>query len=230
MSLLSFFFSVLLLLNSFSTIDSIEVNPAAPGHENNLTSEIYLSLINADGELPSAEIFELAYSGWEKMDEELKSPLLTIIDFSLPSTERRLWIIDVNEKKILLNSVVAHGRNSGELMANKFSNQPESFQSSLGFYKTGETYSGKHGYSLRLDGLEKGVNDQARNRAIVIHGADYANEAFAKINGRLGRSLGCPALPTELSSEVIDLIKDGSLLFIFGKDDNYLKQSILSKP
>jgi hypothetical protein len=230
MGLLSFFFSVLLFLNSFSTVDSIEVIPASTAHENNPTSEIYLTLISSNGELPSAEIFELAYAGWEKMDEELKSPLLSIIDFSLPSTERRLWIIDINAKEILLNSVVAHGRNSGELMADKFSNQPESFQSSLGFYKTGETYSGKHGYSLRLDGLEKGVNDQARNRAIVIHGADYANEAFAKTNGRLGRSLGCPALPTELSSEVIDLIKDGSLLFIFGKDDNYLKQSILSKP
>jgi len=173
---------------------------------NDPISEIYVTLINSDGDLPSEEIFEIAYSGWEKMDKELKSPLLTIIDFSLPSTKRRLWIIDLNEKAILLNSVVAHGRNSGELMASKFSNRPESFQSSLGFYKTGETYIGKHGYSLRLDGLEKGVNDQARNRAIVIHGADYASEAFAKINGRLGRSLGCPALPTELSTKAINLI------------------------
>jgi hypothetical protein len=228
MSLLSFFLSVLLLLNSLSTVHSSEAIPIPT--ENDPISGIYLTLINSDGDLPSEEIFALAYSGWQKMDEELKSPLLTIIDFSLPSTERRLWIIDLSEKTILLNSVVAHGRNSGELMASKFSNRPESFQSSLGFYKTGETYIGKHGYSLRLDGLEKGVNDQARNRAIVIHGADYANEAFARTNGRLGRSLGCPALPSELSSEVIDLIKDGSLLFIFGIDDNYLKQSILSKP
>jgi hypothetical protein len=228
MSLLSFFLSVLLLLNSLSTVHSSEAIPIPT--ENDPISGIYLTLINSDGDLPSEEIFALAYSGWQKMDEELKSPLLTIIDFSLPSTERRLWIIDLSEKTILLNSVVAHGRNSGGLMASKFSNRPESFQSSLGFYKTGETYIGKHGYSLRLDGLEKGVNDQARNRAIVIHGADYANEAFAKTNGRLGRSLGCPALPSELSSEVIDLIKDGSLLFIFGIDDNYLKQSILSKP
>jgi hypothetical protein len=228
MGLLSFFFSVLLFLNSFSPVDSIESIPIEK--VNDPISEIYLTLINTDGDLPSEEIFELAYTGWDKMEGELKSPLLTIIDFSLPSTERRLWILDLNSKTILLNSVVAHGRNSGELMANKFSNQPESFQSSLGFYKTGETYTGKHGYSLRLDGLEAGVNDQARNRAIVIHGADYANESFAKINGRLGRSLGCPALPTALSSKVIDLIKDGSLIFIFGEDDNYLTQSILSKP
>lgn len=198
--------------------------------ENDPISEIYLTLTNSDGDLPSEEIFELAYSGWEKMDKELKSPLLTIIDFSLASTIRRLWIIDLNEKAILLNSVVAHGRNSGELMASKFSNRPESFQSSLGFYKTGETYIGKHGYSLRLDGLEKGVNDQARNRAIVIHGADYASEAFAKINGRLGRSLGCPALPTELSTKAINLIKDGSLLFVFAKNENYLENSPLLQP
>ena len=228
MSLLSFFFSVLLLLNSFSTGDSPRAIPITT--ENDPISEIYLTLINSDGDLPSEEIFELAYSGWEKMDEELKSPLLTIIDFSLASTIRRLWIIDLNEKAILLNSVVAHGRNSGELMASKFSNRPESFQSSLGFYKTGETYIGKHGYSLRLDGLEKGVNDQARNRAIVIHGADYASEAFAKINGRLGRSLGCPALPTELSTKAINLIKDGSLLFVFAKNENYLENSPLLQP
>ncbi len=228
MSLLSFFFSVLLLLNSFSTGDSPGAIPITT--ENDPISEIYLTLTNSDGDLPSEEIFELAYSGWEKMDKELKSPLLTIIDFSLASTIRRLWIIDLNENAILLNSVVAHGRNSGELMASKFSNRPESFQSSLGFYKTGETYIGKHGYSLRLDGLEKGVNDQARNRAIVIHGADYASEAFAKINGRLGRSLGCPALPTELSTKAINLIKDGSLLFVFAKNENYLENSPLLQP
>jgi hypothetical protein len=216
------------LLNSFSTGDSPGAIPITT--ENDPISEIYLTLTNSDGDLPSEEIFELAYSGWEKMDKELKSPLLTIIDFSLASTIRRLWIIDLNEKAILLNSVVAHGRNSGELMASKFSNRPESFQSSLGFYKTGETYIGKHGYSLRLDGLEKGVNDQARNRAIVIHGADYASEAFAKINGRLGRSLGCPALPTELSTKAINLIKDGSLLFVFAKNENYLENSPLLQP
>lgn len=226
MNLLSFFFSVLLLLNSFSTVDSLRAITMA----NDPISEIYVTLINSDGDLPSEEIFEIAYSGWEKMDKELKSPLLTIIDFSLPSTKRRLWIIDLNEKAILLNSVVAHGRNSGELMASKFSNRPESFQSSLGFYKTGETYIGKHGYSLRLDGLEKGVNDQARNRAIVIHGADYASEAFAKINGRLGRSLGCPALPTELSTKAINLIKEGSLLFVFAENENYLKNPPLLQP
>ncbi len=188
---------------------------------------LYNSLSENSSELPSKEILELAMEGWEKLENDLKSPILTVIDFSLPSTEKRLWVIDPAKGLILYHSVVAHGRNSGKLLAKTFSNQPESFQSSLGFYKTSETYQGKHGYSLRLDGLEKGFNDQARNRAIVIHGADYAKEEFAKTTGRLGRSLGCPALPPELAAKVIDLIKDGSLLFIYGNDEAYLQQSYL---
>jgi hypothetical protein len=191
---------------------------------------LYNSLSISSSQLPSKEVLELAMEGWEKLENDLKSPILTVIDFSLPSTEKRLWVIDPAKGLILHHSVVAHGRNSGELLAKTFSNQPESFQSSLGFYKTAETYQGKHGYSLRLDGLEKGFNDQARNREIVIHGADYAKEEFAKSTGRLGRSLGCPALPPELSAKVIDLIKDGSLLFIYGKDDSYLQQSYLLQP
>jgi len=230
MSLSSFFISILFLLNSFSPANLTTSAPLPVKVEVSSGHSIYEELQVTNQSLPSIEIFELAYSGWEKMDGELKSSILTIIDFSLPSTERRLWIIDLKSKEVLLHSVVAHGRNSGELLANRFSNRPESYQSSLGFYKTAETYQGKHGYSLRLDGLEKGINDQARNRAIVIHGADYASEAFAKINGRLGRSLGCPALPTELSSKAIDLIKDGSLLFVFAKDMDYLSSSPLLQP
>ncbi|MFD2037396.1 murein L,D-transpeptidase catalytic domain family protein [Belliella marina] len=190
-------------------------------------SAIYDGLGHTCEKLPSKEVFSLAIQGWYKMNRHLKSKLLTVIDFSLPSTAKRMWIIDLDNNKVLLNSVVSHGRNSGDLMANAFSNEPESFKSSLGFYKTAETYLGKHGYSLRLDGLEKGFNDQARSRAIVIHGADYAREEFAKSVGRLGRSLGCPALPTEISTEAIDLIKNESLLFIFGNDDSYLTKSSL---
>ncbi len=194
-------------------------------------SEIFLeNLGEKHPNLPSLTVLDLALEGYEKLENSLENQVLTLIDFSLPSTEKRLWVIDVSHQEILLNTVVAHGRNSGELMANRFSNTPESFQSSLGFYKTAETYKGKHGYSLRLDGLEKGFNDRARDRAIVIHGADYAREEFAKMTGRLGRSLGCPALPSELSAEVIDIIKDGSLLFIYGDDPNYLNQSLLAQP
>lgn len=210
-------------------------NPAiTEGNFNTTPSVDYLSLIydgskSKDQVLPSREVLTMAIQGWSKMKGDLKSKLLTVIDFSLPSTAKRMWIIDPENGVILLNSVVSHGRNSGDLMAKSFSNQPESFKSSLGFYKTAETYSGKHGYSLRLDGLEHGFNDQARNRAIVIHGADYAREEFAASVGRLGRSLGCPALPRELSAKAIDLIKDGSLLFIFGNDRNYLEKSSLIK-
>lgn len=194
-------------------------------------SEILLENLSEKHEnIPSISALDLALEGYEKLEDELKKPVLTVIDFTLPSTEKRMWIIDVEKQEILLNTVVSHGRNSGMLMAEKFSNQPESNQSSLGFYKTAETYQGKHGYSLRLDGLEKGINDQARNRAIVIHGADYAREEVAKMSGRLGRSLGCPAVPTELSKDVIDLIKDGSLLFIYGQDQNYLNNSPLIQP
>lgn len=213
---------------NFTDLNTEIVESTLP--EINEVEILYNSLSENFTDLPSKEVLELAMEGWEKLEDGLKSPILTVIDFSLPSTEKRLWVLDPAKGLILHHSVVAHGRNSGELLAKTFSNQAESFQSSLGFYKTAETYQGKHGYSLRLDGLEKGFNDQARNRAIVIHGADYANEEFAKNTGRLGRSLGCPALPPELSAKVIDLIKDGSLLFIYGNDVTYLQQSYLLQP
>lgn len=218
----------LLVIGIFSSPDFKSVNTyKAPSTDP--ISLIYDGLHGNVDALPSREVLTMAIQGWSKMKNNLKSKVLTVIDFSLPSTAKRMWIIDPEKGEVLLNSVVSHGRNSGDLMAKSFSNQPESFKSSVGFYKTAETYSGKHGYSLRLDGLEKGFNDQARSRAIVIHGADYAREEFAESVGRLGRSLGCPALPSELSAKAIDLIKDGSLLFIFGKDAGYLSKSSLIK-
>jgi hypothetical protein len=217
---------------AFALTNISEKSEASPtGSAPKDDSEVLLeSLAEKHENTPSISALDLALEGYEKIENELKNPVLTVIDFTLPSTEKRLWIIDVEKKEILLNTVVSHGRNSGMLMAEKFSNQPESNQSSLGFYKTAETYQGKHGYSLRLDGLEEGINDQARNRAIVIHGADYAREEVAKMSGRLGRSLGCPAVPTELSQKLIDLIKDGSLLFIYGQDQQYLTQSPFLQP
>ncbi len=180
--------------------------------------------------VPKQEVVQMAVSGYlnlvEKGEIAMGSPL-SIIDFSLPSTKERLWIFDLEEGNLLHHSLVSHGRNSGDLMAKKFSNINSSFMSSLGFYVTGETYQGKHGYSLRLDGVEKGFNDLARERAIVIHGADYANRDFVKNTGRLGRSLGCPALPMDIYKEVINTIKDGSCLFIYGNDADYLSKSPL---
>jgi hypothetical protein len=187
--------------------------------------EIWKELAKGKLSPPSLPVLELALYGYTQLQDKLKKPLLTVIDYSLPSTQKRLWIIDLSQQKILLHTVVAHGRNSGALLAEKFSNRPESYQSSLGFFQTGEAYQGKNGYSLRLDGLEAGINDQARARAIVIHGADYAKETVAATAGRLGRSLGCPAVPPDLSTVLIKLIKEGSLLFIYGKDPNYLRMS-----
>ncbi len=175
------------------------------------------------------EIFEVALKGFLKLKSTQKIDnikLLTIVDFSKSSNENRFFVIDTQTKKIVYKSLVAHGRNSGYEFATKFSNKMSSYQSSLGFYKTAETYSGKHGFSLRLDGLEFS-NSNARSRAIVIHGAEYVSKAFIKKNGKLGRSLGCPSLPKTNSKEIIDTIKNGSCLFIYSKEASYLSKSKL---
>lgn len=155
----------------------------------------------------------------------INSKVITLIDFTKPSCEERLFVIDPQTGKILYKTLVAHGKNSGEYYANRFSNTPQSHQSSLGFYLTGKPYVGCHGYSLQLDGLEKGINDNARKRAIVIHGASYVSQSFIESNGRLGRSFGCPALPAELAPEIINVIQEGSLLFIYSNDDHYIRNS-----
>lgn len=156
--------------------------------------------------------------------------IVTLIDFSKPSTDERLYVMDLRQKKLLYVSHVAHGRNSGDNYATSFSNIPGSYQSSLGFYKTENTYEGRNGYSLILDGLEKGINDKAKERAIVVHGADYANPACIESMGRLGRSFGCPALPRPLNKTIINTIKDGTLLYIFANDRKYLGQSDILSP
>ncbi|NEX13461.1 MAG: hypothetical protein C1941_01970 [Prosthecochloris sp.] len=153
--------------------------------------------------------------------------VLTIIDYDQPSVKKRLFVIDMGSNRLLASSLVAHGKNSGEIRAERFSNVPGSYKSSLGFFVTDRTYSGKHGYSLRLRGVERGINDNALMRNIVIHGADYAGTDFIRRHGRLGRSLGCPALPFSQHRKVIDLIKDGSCLFINHGDKNYAGRSTL---
>lgn len=173
------------------------------------------------------EIFENAMESLDEM-EYSNEEIVTIIDFSKPSTEKRLFILDLGNQKMLYHTYVAHGKNTGVNEAKYFSNRKGSNQSSLGLYSTGESYQGKHGYSLRLDGLEKGINDNARSRAVVIHSANYVSETFIKKHGRLGRSWGCPALPVESSKEIIDLIKEGTCLYIYADDPDYLENSILS--
>jgi hypothetical protein len=142
--------------------------------------------------------------------------VLTVIDFSRSSRTKRLWVIDLQRQHLLFNTLVAHGKNTGEEFAEKFSNVEGSEMSSLGFYRTGRTYQGKHGLSLKLHGLDPNYNTNAHDRSIVVHGAEYVSEAFVQQHGRLGRSQGCPALPTNLSSDIIKVIKGGSAIYIHG--------------
>jgi hypothetical protein len=176
------------------------------------------------------EAFQLAYKGYTKLLQEgvvAKTDLLTIADFSKASSEKRLFVLDVAHEKILYNTLVAHGRNSGLKYATDFSNKPESNKSSLGFYLTLDTYYGGNGYSLKLQGLEKGINDKAYKRAIVIHGSNYANPSYASSNGFLGRSFGCPALPSKQAAPIINTIKNGSVLFIYHPTNKYVAASSL---
>lgn len=199
-----------------------------------LHGEVYLRSLFA--QFPSNtfswEAFKYAMLGKQALDKNTnfsKPNILTIIDFSKPSTEERLFVVDLKELKILTQSLVAHGRNTGENWAKNFSNVSGSYESSLGFYKTAETYYGSKGFSMRLDGLEKNINCQARSRAIVVHAADYVSAGFAKAHGRLGRSQGCPALPKELNEKIIQQITGGSLLFIYAPVDQYLNTSKVLK-
>lgn len=150
---------------------------------------------------------------------------LAVIDFSLPSSERRLWIFDLQSKRLLLKEYVAHGNRSGGNQATAFSNRVGSHQSSLGLFRTAESYRGKHGYSLRMDGLEPGINDRARDRAIVIHPADYVNPQWIATQGRIGRSLGCPAVRPEVGRMVVDSLKGGQYLFAWYPDQQWLRSS-----
>src|SRR3954447_21092252 len=153
---------------------------------------------------------------------------LTVIDYSLASTEPRLWVIDPESGSVLFAERVAHGKGSGDRVPTEFGKEPQSHRSSLGVFRTAETYRGAHGYSLRLDGLDKGVNDGARKRDIVFHAADYATEAFAREHGRLGRSFGCPALAPKVASAIIDEIRGGSIVVAVGADSRWVSSSPLA--
>lgn len=171
--------------------------------------------------------FETALKGFVKLqleDKILNTEYLTVIDMSRSANEPRFFVINLSEKRVEHKSVVAHGRNSGGEFARHFSNKEGSFKTSLGFYRTAETYHGKHGLSLRLDGLEKS-NNNARERAIVIHAADYVSHNFIEKFGRLGRSLGCPSLPKEGYDQIVESIKEGTLLFIYFPEEHYLSNS-----
>ena len=174
------------------------------------------------------EAFKYAYLGYKKLEEEdqvSKDGIITICDFSQSSKRKRLYLIDLNECKLLLNTYVAHGKNSGGEYAKKFSNRPESRQSSLGFYRTKKTYYGGHGLALTLTGLEPGFNDKAERRKIVVHGSRYIGDNYKRWGKYMGRSFGCPAVPMKQSKILINTIKNGSCLFIYHPTKNYLSGS-----
>ena len=198
----------------------------APAVESAACAELYRSM-QLEG-VVSWNAFRQAVTGYHKIAGR-KRDVLTLIDFSRPSTEQRLFVFDMGRRKLLFSSVVAHGKNSGDKYATSFSNEYGSYKSSLGFYLTETTYQGRNGYSLILNGLEKGINDRARERAIVMHGAAYADPSVASRGGRLGRSFGCPAVPQKLSRPIIDAIKGGSVMYIYAGTPDYLAHSSVLK-
>jgi hypothetical protein len=203
-------------------------------NENNKRFLVLYNQMNLDSLGLSAEAFRYGLQGYEDLVSNgsiQNDHILSIVDFSLPSTKKRLFVIDLLSGKLLFNTFVSHGRNSGKDMATEFSNDLNSFKSSLGFFITGNTYVGEHGYSLRLNGIEKGINDNAHSRSIVMHAADYVNESVIKAKGYLGRSLGCPAVPPVLHKAIINTIKNGSCLFLYSADQNYISRSkLLAEP
>jgi len=188
---------------------------------------LYSKLHLADYDL-SFDVFRygmIGYTTAQQLGKLNRKNLLTIIDFTKPSTQKRFYTLDLNGLKVIYHTYVSHGKNTGENEARSFSNIIHSNQSSLGFYLTAETYVGSKGYSLKLDGLEEVYNGNMRTRAVVMHEADYVSEYWIKKYGRLGRSQGCPALPVGLSKKVIDTIKEHTLIFAYFKDDSYLQRS-----
>jgi len=217
------------LKNEFPNTDPKIIAANAKAILENKCKTFYSTIDANNLSLPKFDSFYAAFQGYEqlKMQGKINNEILTIIDFSLSSTEERMWVIDMKTQKVILKSLVAHGKNSGLEFATNFSNENESYKSSLGFYLTGEVYQGKHGLSLRLDGMEYGINDRARDRAVVIHGADYVCKKLAKNQGYIGRSQGCPAVPYEVHKQLIEIIKEKSCIFIYHPSRSYVVKSKL---
>jgi hypothetical protein len=187
----------------------------------------YMELENSD---LNEQAFEYAWRGYHNLLKKgliRKKNVLTICDFSQPSYSKRLYVIDVRHKKLLYQTYVAHGQNSGGDYATSFSNDPESFKSSLGFYLTKKTYRGRNGLSLRISGIDTGYNDMASKRNIVLHGSNYVNPQYMSDFGTIGTSLGCPAIPTGVSKHIIRAVKNGSCLFIYHPTQKYLEESVV---
>ncbi|HVU55087.1 MAG TPA: murein L,D-transpeptidase catalytic domain family protein [Puia sp.] len=176
----------------------------------------------------SKKTFEYALRGYHYMMDHHwigKPNIISICDLSQSSRNKRLYVLDLDQKMVLVNTYVAHGRNSGLEYARSFSNNPSSHKTSLGFYITQDTYFGANGLSLKIKGLERGFNDKACGRNIVVHGSEYVGPDFLQMNGVSGRSYGCPAIPADETEEIIDLIKDGTCLFIYHPTKRYISRS-----
>jgi hypothetical protein len=221
--LIIYFIFILLPFANNARVSNFEVVKA----EN---TDMYACLNLAENGL-SEDVFLLAIKGHARLEQQGKlhnSNLITIADYSQSSNKKRLYVIDLENKKLLFHTYVAHGRNSGDEFARNFSNENASFKSSLGFYITEQPIIGSHtGFSLQIKGVEKGFNDNALKRAIIIHSAEYATENFIKKYGRLGRSYGCPVLPPDINKAIIECIKGGSCLFIYHPDKHYICSSTL---
>lgn len=214
-----------LLIRSFfiaaSSIGALSANAAVlPQH---LTSSLKQAAPSLDSQVLSTAISAMQCALSNGADPAKR---LAVIDFSLPSSDKRLWIFDLQKKELVLHDFVAHGNRSGDNFATSFSNTNGSHQSSIGLFRTAESYHGKHGYSLRMDGLEPGFNDRARERAIVIHPADYVNPDWIQTQGRIGRSQGCPAVRPEIGRTVVDNLKGGQFMFSWYPDQEWLQSSI----
>lgn len=215
---------------SYKVVSADEVSPVL--YKNQVSAYIdavYKQIDFSNCERLSYDVFSKALTGYLNLRNadklNMDKEVLSICDFNLPSTENRLWVIDLTTCKVLFNTYVAHGQGSGEACAVKFSNTENSHQSSLGFYVTGDTYNGDHGISLRLNGMDFGYNNSALERGIVVHGADYVCEKFISCNEKLGRSWGCPAISNELKKPIIDAIANGTCLFIYHEDAGYKKNA-----
>jgi hypothetical protein len=207
---------------------SVQPNNDSSSIENTFKISIQQIYESLNDSSLNPEAFQIAMLGYRSLTSKglvLKDSLLTIIDYSRPSSVSRFYVIDLRQQHVIFKTLVAHGLNSGELYATRYSNKAQSKQSALGFYITGNPYKGGQGYSLLLSGVDTGYNDNARMRSIVIHGASYVTRKYVDSCGRLGRSFGCPALPPDKNDAIIELIKDGSLLFSYYPDIDYLTRS-----
>lgn len=211
-------------------IGSISVIKSTTSEKVTITSDVdkYVKTFTSEAKDLRPQVVELALKAYMNAKKEgitVSKPILTVVDYTMPSTAKRLWVLDLSSSKVLFNTLVAHGQNSGDLYSNKFSNNDGSKQSSIGTFVTEGTYDGKHGNSLKIRGLDVGFNDKVEPRLVVMHSANYVSDEFIKTHGMIGRSWGCLALNPEIAQQVINTVKEGSVIFSYYPDQKLLATS-----